>query len=185
MGCGGSFGIRTGRAPTGDSNTDLLNLRLLNEQLEDLFTFKVLLLGAGESGKSTIVKQLRLIHNHKLSKSELQLASDSLHQNTLDCLRALIDACGELGIQFDSDEHEGLAKLVVERDNGKPISKEFARKMLELYHSDAIKRALDRRNEFWLLDACDYYFEHLNRFVEDGFEPNERDVVMARVIWIT
>ncbi len=76
---------------------------LLKAKLESLYTFKILLLGAGESGKSTIVKQFRLIHNRKLSKQELETISDSLHQNVIDCIRALLQAAGKFGYQLDDD----------------------------------------------------------------------------------
>ncbi len=42
-----------------------IELQLIEQQVNDLFKFKILLLGAGESGKSTVVKQLQLIHSKK------------------------------------------------------------------------------------------------------------------------
>ncbi len=52
---------------------------------------------------STIVKQFRLIHNRKLSKQELETISDSLHQNVIDCIRALLQAAVKFGYSLDDD----------------------------------------------------------------------------------
>ncbi len=68
----------------------VIDEQLCRDRLHDLFSFKILLLGAGESGKSTIIKQLNLIHNRKLQSSELKVVTDSLHRNTLVCCYFLI-----------------------------------------------------------------------------------------------
>ena len=49
-----------------------------------------------------------------------------------------------------------------------------------LWSSDNIKRAWSRRAEFWHLEATEYYFANVERFVEQNFIPSDEDVVMAR-----
>ena len=48
------------------------------------------LLGAGESGKSTVIKQLKSIYNIKPEESELNTAAAAIHYNTLYMMRILI-----------------------------------------------------------------------------------------------
>lgn len=58
---------------------------------------------------------------------------------------------------------------------------ELGQKILKLYHSKPIQDVMQLRDKFWVLDSIDYYMEHLERFVESDFVPNEEDCVMARV----
>ncbi|CAF1601890.1 unnamed protein product, partial [Didymodactylos carnosus] len=65
--------------------------RLIKEDAERAAKdVKLLLLGAGESGKSTIVKQMRIIHQHGYSKEEFEQYRPVVYSNTIQSLGAII-----------------------------------------------------------------------------------------------
>lgn len=163
-----------------DEGSNDLDRQLLMDKIQDLYNFKILLLGAGESGKSTVVKQLKLIYNKKPTKSEMITTGDSLHQNVIDCMKALIWACQKFEYAFDPEDQK-TADLILAYDDGNRISLELGESITRLYNSESIKKAKSREDEFWLLDSCGYYMKHLDRFTEIGFTPTEEDSVMARV----
>ena len=60
--------------------------------------------GAGESGKSTILKQMKLIYTKEgISKSEKEDWRVIIFNNLLDGLRMIIDAMEDMGIEFQYD----------------------------------------------------------------------------------
>lgn len=59
-----------------------------------------LVLGAGESGKSTIVKQMKIIHETGYSKEECEQYRPVVYSNTIQSLMAIIRAMGQLRIPF-------------------------------------------------------------------------------------
>ena len=61
---------------------------------------KLLLLGAGESGKSTIVKQMKIIHETGYSHDECLQYQPVVYSNTIQSLMAIIRAMGQLRIDF-------------------------------------------------------------------------------------
>ena len=61
---------------------------------------KLLLLGAGESGKSTIVKQMKIIHETGYSQEECLQYQPVVYSNTIQSLMAIIRAMGQLRIDF-------------------------------------------------------------------------------------
>ena len=61
---------------------------------------KLLLLGAGESGKSTIVKQMKIIHETGYSQEECLQYQPVVFSNTIQSLMAIIRAMGQLRIDF-------------------------------------------------------------------------------------
>ncbi|XP_012503947.1 PREDICTED: guanine nucleotide-binding protein G(k) subunit alpha [Propithecus coquereli] len=61
---------------------------------------KLLLLGAGESGKSTIVKQMKIIHEDGYSEEECKQYKVVVYSNTIQSIIAIIRAMGRLKIDF-------------------------------------------------------------------------------------
>jgi len=159
-----------------------VDLNILQTQIEDLFKFKILLLGAGESGKSTIVKQIKLLHQKKLTAKELQIAGNSLHQNVIDCMKALLNARKNFGMYELDDEGKATEQMIfADWGENERISKDMGAKILKLWNSEAIQKTYARRNEFWLLDSFSYYIKNLDRFCEPDWQPSEEDAVMARI----
>lgn len=69
-------------------------------------------LGAGESGKSTIVKQMKIIHETGYSKEECEQYRPVVFSNTIQSLIAIIRAMGILRINF-SDSNGTVSKFTV------------------------------------------------------------------------
>lgn len=157
-----------------------VDAELLQQRIQELFCFKILLLGAGESGKSTILKQLKTIHHARPTGAELKQYTDSLHQNCIDCMRALIMASQNFGLELD-DEGKQIVEQVNQHIDSTRASPELAQAIKTLFSKPQIQQAYERRNEFWILDAVGYYMEHIERFATAGYEPTEEDIVMARV----
>ena len=60
--------------------------------------------GAGESGKSTILKQMRLIYTKDgFTKNEKEEWRVIIFNNILDGLRMIVDAMEEFGIEFENE----------------------------------------------------------------------------------
>lgn len=157
-----------------------LEKNLREERLKELFMFKVLLLGAGESGKSTVVKQIKLCHNKMPSDKENETIADSLHQNVIDCMKTLLYACSTFGYDLNEEDTK-TAKEVQEFDEGKRIDCDFGERIEALWQSDSIRKTYKRNDEYWLLDSCSYYFKNLMRFTNFGYKPTGEDSVMARI----
>ncbi|GJC98503.1 guanine nucleotide-binding protein alpha-2 subunit [Colletotrichum higginsianum] len=67
---------------------------------------KLLLLGAGESGKSTVLKQMKLIYAQGFSKNEKLEWKPVVFNNIVQSFRLIQDAMTEMGIEFSNPENE-------------------------------------------------------------------------------
>jgi len=59
--------------------------------------------GAGESGKSTIVKQMKIIHLNGFTKEEIAGFKANIHFNTVECMRALVVSAQKFGYKFQTN----------------------------------------------------------------------------------
>lgn len=69
---------------------------------------KILLLGSGESGKSTVLKQMRVIHGLDFSSFERNQYSKVIWSDAVQSMRILIQQAYELGIPLQSAENNQL-----------------------------------------------------------------------------
>lgn len=67
-----------------------------------MWVFVYFYLGAGESGKSTIVKQMKIIHETGYSMEECEQYRPVVFSNTIQSLMAIIRAMGNLRIDFSN-----------------------------------------------------------------------------------
>jgi GTPase SAR1 family protein len=162
-----------------DRETEKIDRMLEEQKRRENLHFKILILGAGESGKSTIVKQLTFIHKQTVTKDEKQSYVKVLQNNTLQCMVTLIKEAEGFGYDFTGKERVA-ADAICSQDQRTPMPPEVCDHIELLWNCAAVQKTYDRRHEFWHLEATEYYFKNAMRFVEEGYLPTEEDIVMAR-----
>ncbi|KAK2070584.1 hypothetical protein P8C59_005068 [Phyllachora maydis] len=124
---------------------------------------KILLLGSGESGKSTIVKQMKIIHLKGYSDDELFNYRSTVFKNLMECAKALIHAFRTFGISLANPDNVSLADFLIEY-------------MVE----PGPQAQIDTKTEFYLMDSAEYFFQEAERICNPGYLPSEMDVLRAR-----
>ena len=95
MGCGASTeapppGAPTARGPAGSAATTAAIDKVINRaQQEEELKVKLLLLGAGESGKSTIFKQMRILYGAPRGDDDLRMYGVVVRSNVVTVVRKL------------------------------------------------------------------------------------------------
>ncbi|EAW87273.1 guanine nucleotide binding protein (G protein) alpha 12, isoform CRA_b [Homo sapiens] len=120
---------------------------------------KILLLGAGESGKSTFLKQMRIIHGREFDQKALLEFRDTIFDNILKGSRVLVDARDKLGIpwQYSENEKHGMFLMAFENKAGLPVEPAtfqlYVPALSALWRDSGIREAFSRRSEFQLAPA--------------------------------
>lgn len=118
-------------------------------------TVKILLLGSGESGKSTFLKQMRIIHGEKYGDGELLEFKPIIYSNIVKGMKVLIDARDKLNITWGDPSNEEHAKHVFAYDSAmrldEPMFLQYLHSIRLLWMDVGIRRAFERRREFQLV----------------------------------
>jgi hypothetical protein len=61
--------------------------------------------GTGESGKSTIFKQMKIIHRNGYSREECARYRDVIFANTMQSMKALITAAARMRLPLESEDN--------------------------------------------------------------------------------
>jgi guanine nucleotide-binding protein G(i) subunit alpha len=73
---------------------------------------KLLLLGTGDSGKSTIAKQMKIIHEKSYTDKERAEFKSVVHSNTIQSMIAILRAMTQLQVEFGDSARADDARYV-------------------------------------------------------------------------
>lgn len=130
--------------------------RMLNrDRLTFRRTVRVLLLGAGESGKSTFLKQMRIIHGQDFDDEQVREFRIVIYNNILKGMRVLIDARQKLHIPWGDETCAKDATRVFDFNGSEKLDQtlfgEYVDSLKTLWADSGIRTAFDRRREFQLV----------------------------------
>ncbi|XP_018539955.1 guanine nucleotide-binding protein subunit alpha-12a [Lates calcarifer] len=148
---------------------------------------KILLLGAGESGKSTFLKQMRIINGQEFDQKALLDFRDTIYENILKGMRVLVDARDKLGISWQSCENEKQGMLVMSWEGRVGASgvepsefQLYVMALSALWADTGIQEAYARRSEFQLSESVKYFLDNLDRIGQLNYIPSKQDILFAR-----
>ncbi|XP_028907053.1 guanine nucleotide-binding protein subunit alpha-15 [Ornithorhynchus anatinus] len=160
-----------------------INKILMEQKKRDRGELKLLLLGTGESGKSTFIKQMRIIHGAGYSEEDRRGFAPLVYRNIFASMQTLIEAMDHLQIAYHRQENKRHALLVMSMDAYKVVTfdKPYANAIKRLWKDAGIRACYERRREFHLLDSAVYYLSNLERITEDDYIPTAQDVLRSRM----
>ncbi|KAK1328899.1 hypothetical protein QTO34_011069 [Cnephaeus nilssonii] len=167
-----------------------LERKLQEDADKEAKTVKLLLLGAGESGKSTIVKQMKIIHQDGYSPEECLEYKSVIYGNVLQSILAIVRAMSTLGIDYAQpscavrarrdDDGRQLSNLADSLEEG-TMPPELVEVITRLWQDGGVQACFDRAAEYQLNDSAAYYLNQLDRITATTYLPNEQDVLRSRV----
>lgn len=165
--------------------SDELDRQIQTWAKEEENTVKILLLGAAESGKSTLVKQMKIIHNEGFTVEELLSFKPAVLDNLVSSMKYVLTGMGLLRINLENPKNRVYAQVVLTCNNSLDLNKnmlpDIGHALKILWHDKGIRTAVARGYEYELNDSAIYYFENMERICSQKFIPTARDVLRARV----
>jgi len=154
-----------------------------NERRKLEYEVKLLLLGAGESGKSTFAKQMKILHMSGFDEAERAGYKSVIHRNIAELFKshALImlelddvsPKIKELAERIQKDQKDGLFPG--------EITAETAAEFKLLWADGAFRRAEQRSNEYQLGNPnFGYFMDNLDRIIQPDYIPNDQDILRSR-----
>ncbi|XP_061111091.1 guanine nucleotide-binding protein G(olf) subunit alpha isoform X1 [Conger conger] len=149
-------------------------------------THRLLLLGAGESGKSTIVKQMRILHVNGFNAEEKKQKVLDIRKNVKDAIVTIVSAMSTLippvplgnpGDQFRVDYIKSIAPL-----SDFDYTEEFFEHTKKLWDDEGVKACYERANEYQLIDCAQYFLERIDSVGNVDYTPTDQDLLRCRVL---
>ncbi|NWX92548.1 GNA14 protein, partial [Nothoprocta ornata] len=139
--------------------------------------------GTGESGKSTFIKQMRIIHGSGYTEEDRKGFTKLVYQNIFTAMQAMIRAMDTLKIKYTLEENEDNVQMIreVEVDKVTALERKQVEAIKKLWEDPGIQECYDRRREYQLSDSAKYYLTDIDRIAMPSFVPTQQDVLRVRV----
>ncbi|KZS94899.1 guanine nucleotide binding protein, alpha subunit [Sistotremastrum niveocremeum HHB9708] len=146
---------------------------------------KILLLGSGEGGKSTIVKQMKIIHQNGYTRQELEPFKQIVYRNLVDSAQDIVRAMEKLKLSPVEPSNRIHAQRIaayelVKSDDKFILPEEITNAIHHLWADPIIQELMDHSSEFYLMDSASYFFSEVNRIGSPSYHPSESDVLRSR-----
>ncbi|XP_021200776.1 G protein alpha q subunit isoform X2 [Helicoverpa armigera] len=144
---------------------------------------KLLLLGTGESGKSTFIKQMRIIHGSGYSDDDKRGFIKLVYQNIFMAMQSMIRAMELLSIQYGNPSNSEKAELIssIDFESVTTFESPYVEAIKALWADAGIQECYDRRREYQLTDSAKYYLQEIDRVAAPNYLPTEQDILRVRV----
>ncbi|CAK8674713.1 guanine nucleotide-binding protein G(s) subunit alpha-like [Clavelina lepadiformis] len=165
-----------------------INSELARDKHEYRSTHRLLLLGAGESGKSTIVKQMRILHVNGFNEDEKKSKILDIKKNIRDAMVSIASAMRMLQppIEVTCKENQTKVDYILsttinfkDEDN---FNENFFDIVQSLWNDSGVQKCYDRSNEYQLIDCAKYFLDKVFEIRQTNYVPSDQDLLRCRVL---
>ncbi|KAJ6231293.1 g protein alpha i subunit [Anaeramoeba flamelloides] len=166
--------------------------KIKNQKIDDqLFTktstrnkkkeLSVLLLGTGESGKSTFLKQMMIINKGGFAKPEYETYKKTIQTNLIIHMEALFKSC-LTNNYFIQPKTKDLGNEFLNLVN---ISHEYTLEkagfVKALWQDSGLKIAFQKKSQFQIPDTANYFFDTIDAITNKDYKPTNQDILFCRI----
>ncbi|KAJ3380808.1 Guanine nucleotide-binding protein G(o) subunit alpha [Lobulomyces angularis] len=139
---------------------------------------KLLLLGPGDSGKSTFNKQMRILYGEKFTEAEKEHYKKSIYENIIKTIQDIITGLENTGFIFEDEKLKECAKLIKEFVLNDSISPKIVNSIITLWKENSIKDF--HKSNSYLQETASFFLDSLEKIFDLKYTPTDQDIIYCR-----
>nr|ALR73821.1 Gs protein alpha subunit [Tripedalia cystophora] len=181
MGCFGNSG-----GDDAKKRSKRIDQELKQDKIAYRATHRLLLLGAGESGKSTIVKQMKILHVDGFNDQEKKDKIEDIKRNIKEAILTITGAMNTIvpPVKLENPGNQWrvdwLHQHATQEDFNYP--QEFYDHVNILWSDKGVQECFERSNEYQLIDCAQYFLDRVDGVRKPDYSPNNQDLLRCRVL---
>jgi GTPase SAR1 family protein len=161
----------------------------LNKELKDNEnSVTILLLGAGGSGKSTVLKQMEHLYLVQDDEKQMSQTMYSVHKNIVSdiydlCKHYYLLKQTDASVQFKESDVEHLAIKIHQENNpvhSQKLTPDFAEDIYKIWNTETMKNVFDDRKKSHIMDNTPWFMDRVRFYADPSYKPSFDDYVRIR-----
>ncbi|GAA95470.1 uncharacterized protein L969DRAFT_92602 [Mixia osmundae IAM 14324] len=184
MGCAQSLPEEEARAKARDV---LITREIKRDEQIYAQQVKMLLLGPGESGKTTVLKQMKIIHLKGFGHHEIERYRQQVFRNICVSMQMIVrvldeESAGKVTLEEeDNERHLDLFRIDIPHlAEGQPYPARYRIAMQALWLEPIARACTLRSAALALPENTLYFYSHLDRLFSPRYAPTEQDILHCR-----
>ncbi|XP_028173405.1 guanine nucleotide-binding protein G(f) subunit alpha [Ostrinia furnacalis] len=143
---------------------------------------KLLLLGTGESGKTTIIKQMKILHVQGFSQSERADKVKYIRHNVHESIHDILFNMAPLGIKLQNARNYDAYKFILRCGTAGPpeYSEDYYDFVRSLWKDAGVRECFRRSNEYQLIESAEYFLDRIDLLAKPDYVPSDADILRCR-----
>ncbi|KXJ18400.1 guanine nucleotide-binding protein G(i) subunit alpha-2 [Exaiptasia diaphana] len=148
---------------------------------------QILTLGSGGSGKSTFIKQLKIVYDNGYNDEERQEFRSVIYRNIYENVCKITRGLEKIGLHFDDENVKSFAEGCVAQDDSNcdnnnavfsPVNK--ADVLEAFWKESCVQECYKKRSLFHIDETSKYFFTDINRLAKEDYVPEALDILRVR-----
>jgi len=177
---------RSSSSDEAKKTSNKIDQQLKQDKVAYRATHRLLLLGAGESGKSTIVKQMRILHVDGFNEQEKRERIEDIKRNIKEAILTITGAMNTIvpPVKLENVSNQWrvdwLQQHATQDDFNYPS--EFYDHVKILWSDKGVQECFERSNEYQLIDCAQYFLDRVDGVRKPDYSPNNQDLLRCRIL---
>jgi energy-coupling factor transporter ATP-binding protein EcfA2 len=154
---------------------ELRNYNTIEEKI-----VRVLLLGSGDAGKSTIMRHIKMILTDEINYDSISV--NDIRRFIINSIMQIVSSASAMDEKFIESENRDFATWLLDQEENVLWTSELAMKIKTLWQDDTTRKLVEHRgNEIQIDDSAFYFFEHIERVTKIDYELTKEDILRTRI----
>ncbi|PAA72179.1 hypothetical protein BOX15_Mlig033727g1 [Macrostomum lignano] len=167
-------------------NADDIEKKLKAEKKQHAMTHKIPVVGAGECGKSTLIKQMQILYLKGYDENARREKVPDIRRNIRDGMLSITGAMSNLNppVELENPEYQQYVDYVQTETISKEFDypPEFFERCCLLWKDKGVQEAFSRANEYQLIDSAKWFLDKCEEVGKPEYLPDEQDILRCRVL---
>ncbi|KAJ6242297.1 guanine nucleotide-binding protein g(o) subunit alpha [Anaeramoeba flamelloides] len=141
----------------------------------------ILLLGTGESGKSTVIKQMMILHKGGFKNSDFVTYQKTIRANLILHMKTLLEASSKLDYQLESNNKEIAKEFLSMASISLAYNEEKAELVKQLWQDKSLQLTFESRSKYQIPDTAKFFLNKIEEIMKTDYRPTDQDILFCRI----